>query len=182
MSKQDSAPPRPPPFFLPPLHWHATDWDTGSQARRKHNKKDLQCRRVGRRSREGEKRKKKKAEIPTYRFSLSCSSLTLKSCREGKDNNRGELQGWKVEDDCVCVCVNDETGELFIRTNRRGTRFLRRPKKKKKRWFFFKPDQWQNMTGRARDRNAEEPASLHREVMVINAGRRHISTSKWMQE
>lgn len=51
----------------------------------------------------GKKEKKKKAEIPTYRFSLSCSSLTLKSCREGKDNNRGELQGWKVEDDCVCV-------------------------------------------------------------------------------
>lgn len=81
----------------------------------------------------------------------------------------------------MCVCVNDETGELFIRTNRRGARFLRRPKKKK-RWFFFKPDQWQNMTGRARDRNAEEPASLHREVMAINAGRRHISTSKWLQE
>lgn len=38
------------------------------------------------------------------------------------------------------------------------------------------------MTGRARDRNAEEPASLHREVMAINAGRRHISTSKWLQE
>lgn len=49
--------------------------------------------------------------------------------------------------------------------------------------FLFKR-QIDGETGQAepRGRNAEEPASLHCEVIVINGGRRHISTNKWLQE
>lgn len=63
------------------MYWRVTVISLGHRilGKAKHNKKDL--RRAEVQTVEGEKKKRKTTcREPTYRFSLSCSSLTLKSC------------------------------------------------------------------------------------------------------